>query len=189
MAGNGPERSGLDFSSFFGSEPPENLVLIGMPGSGKSTVGRRVAEALSWMRMDTDRLVEAYFGASLETIKQRYGPSGVVEAEVTVIGRLAVNRCVISTGGSVVYSPAAMERLADLGRIVYLRVRLDTVRERMARLEGRGLVMGPDQTRDGLYAERIPLYERDAADVVDNNAGVEQGVEKVLALLRDTGKV
>ena len=140
--------------------PGESPVLIGMPGSGKSTVGRCLAQRTGRAFVDTDTLVEARFGCSLQALKDRAGAAGVRAAEAAEARALRCRDTVIATGGSMVYTPEAMEALRGLGRIVWLEVPLEQLEARVGTGETRGLARHPGQTLADLVAERTPLYQR-----------------------------
>lgn len=146
-----------------------NIVLIGMAACGKSTIGRQLAERLGWAFVDTDQLLEAWWGASLQRIKDHLGLDAFVQAEADQVLRVNLRRCIIATGGSVVYSEAAMAHLAGQGSIVYLRSAYDSIAARLTNPESRGLAIGPGQTLRDLYDERAPLYERHAQVTVDSD--------------------
>ncbi|NND83300.1 MAG: shikimate kinase [Gammaproteobacteria bacterium] len=146
-----------------------NLVLIGMPGSGKSTVGRRLAQQLGRDFLDTDNLLERRQGCTVQQLVDRHGLVFFRRAEQAVVTSLQAQNCVIATGGSAVYSDTAMQHLRELGRILFLQVSISTVRRRIASAMDRGLVMYPNETIAGLYHQRKPLYQRWADITVDNN--------------------
>ncbi|SEO91603.1 shikimate kinase [Aquisalimonas asiatica] len=146
-----------------------NLILIGMPGSGKSTVGRVLANALDMAFVDTDALVEQRRGVSLQAIVDAEGPEGVLCAEADEALRLDCRDTVIATGGSMVYSETAMKALEQLGPIIWLDVPLETLKTRVGSGDQRGLAMRPDQGLADLATERLPLYQRHATLRIDCN--------------------
>ncbi len=140
------------------------LTLVGMAGAGKTTVGRLLAKGLGWAHLDTDRLIEAYYGLDLQTVFDCLGLAGFIDAEDKIVAMLGTRRCVISTGGSVIYGTRAIARLKALGPILFLRTSAQVVRQRIGSAEHRGLAISEGQTLEALHAERQPLYER-AADM------------------------
>jgi len=150
---------------------PDGLVtLVGMAAVGKSTVGGLLARALGWAHVDTDRLLEAYLGARLQDIFDHYGLERFLAAEERMVLAMGAKRCVVSTGGSVVYGAQAVARLKSQGPVVYLRASLDVVLARMESPEKRGLAMAPGQSLEALYQERQALYEAAADIVVDTDS-------------------
>ncbi len=157
------------------------LSLIGMPGSGKSTLVRPLATALEYTWVDTDLLIEAWFGAPLEEIKIHLGNKDFLRAEEYLISHLSVERCVIATGGSVIYSNMAMERLRELGRIIYLRCTLDAIKARIGPNPKRGLIIKKGQGIEDLYRERTPLYEKFADLIIETDIlSPQECVKKIL---------
>ncbi|WP_165064850.1 homoserine kinase [Desulfovibrio sp. ZJ200] len=138
--------------------PAPCIVLIGMPGAGKTTVGGALARELGWAFLDSDHLIEAVYGARLQDITDALSKEAFLDAECEVICAIKANRVVLATGGSVVYREAAMRRLAGLGPIVHLDVPLATVEERVARNPQRGLAIAPGQTLADIFREREELY-------------------------------
>lgn len=137
---------------------PTNLTLIGMPGSGKTTVGRIVAAAWGWHLLDTDQLIESGEGKRLEELIAAHGMPGFLAIEARHIRTIHAHQTVIATGGSVVYDDLAMNHLAALGSIVYLDVPLNDLTRRLGDLAARGVVIAPGMTLADLWAERHPLY-------------------------------
>lgn len=147
--------------------PPGGCIsLIGMAGVGKSTVGAQLANRLHWAHLDTDRLLEAFYGLPLQQIFDELGREAFLLAEELVVANIGAKRCVISTGGSVIYGPRAVARLRELGPVIHLHAALETVRQRIDNLDQRGLAVAPGQTLDALYEERRPLYAQAATLVV-----------------------
>ncbi len=161
-----------------------NIVLIGMPGVGKSTVGVLLAKALSRSFVDTDLVVQSAEGRRLQDIIDADGLDVFLKAEERHVLALECRNAVISTGGSAPYSERAMAKLRQDGTVVYLKLDLATLHRRITNMDSRGIAIGPGQTFDALYAGRAPLYER-CADIVIDCAGLdhEQTVAAVLAAL------
>lgn len=146
-----------------------NVILIGMPGVGKSTVGVLLAKQLGYGFIDTDLLIQTGEGRRLQQIIEERGLEGFCDLEADYIGRVSGRRQVIATGGSVVYRPTAMAHLAHLGPVVYLAIDLDRLKARLGNLESRGVVIAPGQRIDDIYARRRPLYQKHADITVDCN--------------------
>ncbi|MGM0449476.1 MAG: shikimate kinase [Pseudomonadota bacterium] len=149
------------------SESKTNIALIGMPGSGKSTVGVLLAKASGRDFVDTDLLIQSRAGATLQTIVDENGYEALREVEEQVLLSLALSNHVIATGGSVVYSEAGMAHLRTSSVVVFLDVSLATVRERIGNYSLRGISKRPDQTIEDLYEERLDLYRHYADITVD----------------------
>lgn len=161
-----------------------NLVFIGMPGSGKSTVGVLVAKRLGLGFVDTDLLIQQQTGHTLQEIVDRDGYRALRKIEEQVLLDLSVGNHVISTGGSAVYSEAAMRHLRANGTVVFLDIPLNVVIERIGDHSLRGISRRPDQSLAELFEERLALYSR-YADVTVKGAGLTQGevCEAVLVAL------
>jgi shikimate kinase len=150
-----------------------NIVLIGMPGSGKSTIGVILAKQTSRDFVDTDLLIQSKAQRSLQDILDRDGYLQLRELEAEVLLSLELENHVISTGGSAVYSDSAMLHLKQNGICIYLNVSLDTLRRRISDYETRGIARRPDQSFDDLFAERTRLY-RQYADITVDGDGLNQ---------------
>ncbi len=137
-----------------------NIALIGMPGSGKSTVGVLLAKASGMDFVDTDLLIQSRAGATLQTIVDENGYEALREVEEQVLLSLSLSHHVIATGGSVVYSEPGMAHLRQSSVVVFLDVTLETVRERIGNYSLRGISKRPDQTIEDLFEERLDLYRR-----------------------------
>jgi shikimate kinase len=152
--------------------PPNGCIsLIGMAGSGKTTVGSLLAESLRFAHLDTDRYYEACYGTFLQEILDSLGLKGFRQAEEEVVASLDLASCVISTGGSVIYGARAVARLKAMGPVVFLHAPLEAVRQRVGDAQGRGLAIAPGQNIDTLYQERQPLYQA-AADMTLDTEGL-----------------
>jgi shikimate kinase len=147
--------------------PPANLILIGMPGAGKSTIGLLLANYAHLGFLDTDLLLQTREGRSLQEIVDHEGYLGMRAAEERFILSLNCQNQVIATGGSVVYSEAAMHHLLFLGRIIFLHLPLEELLPRLSDQDTRGLVRRPGQSLADLCAERLPLYRRYAHLTID----------------------
>ena len=147
-----------------------NIILIGMPASGKSTAGVLLAKNIGYGYIDCDLLIQNEQKALLCDIISRVGVQEFIKIEEKVNAELWAERCVISTGGSVVYGEMAMAHLKTLGKIIYIQVGLEELERRLKGkdLFSRGVVMkNPGTTLADLYAERAPLYEK-YADLIVN---------------------
>ncbi len=144
-----------------------SICLIGMPGSGKSTVGVLLAKHTGLAFVDTDLLIQEQESATLAEIVSAKGQQGLLDIEEQVLLDMPIRPSVISTGGSVVYSEEVMNRLAAHATIIYLQARLDTVKYRISLAPDRGIASPGDQTIEDVFRERIPLYERHAELTID----------------------
>ncbi len=163
----------------------DNIVLIGMPASGKSTVGILLAKAVGYGFLDSDLLIQNEQKALLCDIIAREGAEKFIAIEEEVNANLWAEHCVISTGGSVVYGEKAMRHLKEIGTVVYLRLREETLEHRLKNIFRRGVVMRrANETVSDLYAERVPLYEKYADITVDcEGLSVEETVRAVAVAL------
>lgn len=157
------------------------VVLIGMPGAGKSTVGVLLAKRLGLGFVDTDLLIQERVGRRLQQILDEAGYRELRRLEEETILALGVGGAVIATGGSAVYSDRAMRRLGLLGTIVFLRAGCDQLADRIDDYERRGIANPQEQSFDSIYRERTPLYERYADVVVTVDGRPPAGV--VLAVM------
>lgn len=146
-----------------------NIVLIGMPGAGKSTVGVVLAKRLGYHFMDSDLLIQEREGRLLHEIIEQEGDEGFLAIENDVNRSLQLERTVIATGGSAVYGKEAMEHLGKIGTIVYLKISYEELQRRLGNLKDRGVVLREGQDLRGLYDERTPLYERYADMVIEQD--------------------
>ncbi|MFW6163663.1 MAG: shikimate kinase [Planctomycetota bacterium] len=144
-----------------------NIVLIGMPAVGKSTVGVLLAKATSRAFIDTDVVLQARAGRRLQAIIEAEGLGGFRAMEERAVLALDCRSHVIATGGSVVYSPRAMRHLKASGFVVHLHLPLPVLERRLTDLGSRGVVMAPGESLRELFAERQPLYERWADTTID----------------------
>ena len=146
-----------------------NIILIGMPGAGKSTLGVVLAKILNYSFIDADLLIQSQCDKTLQKIIDACGPDGFIGVENEVLCTLSADQSVIATGGSAVYSDEAMKHLSSIGTVVYLQVSLKELEKRLGGLYERGVVMkdGIGMSLNALYEERIPLYEKYAEVTID----------------------
>lgn len=163
-----------------------NIVLIGMPGVGKSTVGVILAKVLGYQFLDADLVIQQQEKKLLKDIIAEIGTEGFIEVENRVNAGLECSQTIIATGGSVVYGKEAMEHLKEIGTVVYLEVPYKTIEKRLSDIKGRGVVLKDGQTLYDLYMERTPLYEK-YADIRVNEEGlnVEQTVEVLIEKMQE----
>lgn len=165
-------------------EQKTNIVLIGMPGVGKSTIGVILAKVLGYSFLDADLLIQEQEGKLLREIIEEKGTDGFIEVENRVNASIRADRAIIATGGSVVYGKEAMEHLKEIGRVVYLKVSYAILEKRLADIKGRGVVLKNGQTLETLFEERSKLYEQYAdIEVSEDGLDVEQTVEKLVEAL------
>ena len=143
------------------------ISLIGMPGSGKSTVGVLLAKRLGLAFVDTDLLIQEQERATLAEIIAAKGHEALRDIEEQVLLDMTIYPAIVSTGGSVVYSEAIMQRLEKASIVVYLRAQLSTVDYRISLAPDRGIASPGNHTLEDIYNERVPLYERYADIAVD----------------------
>ena len=156
------------------------VVLIGMAGAGKTTVGEALAKHLNWAFMDTDRLIEAVYGARLQTVTDSMDKESFLDLEAGIITSLRVRRSVLATGGSVIYRESSMRYLSSLGTLVYLDTPLPVLLKRIAAAPDRGLAIGTGQSIEDLFWEREPLYRQWAdISVQTENMGLEECVSAI----------
>ncbi len=161
-----------------------NIVLIGMPGAGKSTIGVLLAKALGKTFLDTDLLIQAKEKRLLQEIIDRHGIERFLEIEEAVIISLQVKDTVVATGGSAIYSDKAIEHLKQNGVAVYLRLTYEEIEQRIKNMASRGIVIGAGQSLHDLYRERTPKYEKNADLIIDcSENSIEESVQSVLEKL------
>lgn len=160
----------------------KNIILIGMPGVGKSTVGVVLAKKLGYSFVDADLVIQSWEGKLLHEIIEERGVEGFWMLEEAVGESMDVRRTVIATGGSAVYGKNAMAHYKQIGTVVYLSLPLEGIRERLGDLTERGVTLRDGQDLDGLYVERQPLYERYADVTVDcEGLSIREIVEQIAA--------
>lgn len=166
------------------STSPSSVILIGMPGAGKTTVGALLAHRTGRGFVDTDVLIEEAEGRALQEIVNRDGYLALRAIEERILLDLTAPHCVIATGGSAVYSRPAMEHLKSNGTAIFLDAGLSALRARVSDFSTRGLAHAPGQSLEALFAERHPLYRRAADAVVRcDDAAPDEVVNRILQCL------
>ena len=157
-----------------------NIILIGMPGAGKSTVGVVLAKKLGYTFIDSDIVIQDEKGMLLHELITKFGIDGFNEIENEVNSKINVKNSVIPTGGSAVYGKEAMEHFKSIGQVVYLKLPYDEIESRLGDLNERGVSIKKGQTLSSLYEERAPLYEKYADIIIDcNNLSIREIVSKI----------
>ena len=157
-----------------------NITLIGMPGSGKSTIGERVACETGMTFIDVDKVIIEKTGMTLAEIIARDGNDGFRAVENRINAELDVDNAVLAPGGSVIYGEEAMAHLREISTVVYLKIDRAALEKRLGDLKARGVSMAPGQTFADLYNERCPLYEKYAHVVIDTNRRTMHCVVKLV---------
>ena len=162
-----------------------NIILIGMPGVGKSSVGVVLAKALGYRFLDSDLVIQETEGKLLCEIMDEKGIDGFIEIENKVNASIECEKCIVATGGSAVYGKEAMEHLKTIGKVVYLKSDYGTIKSRLGDLHTRGVVLREGQTLLDLYNERAPLYEKYADITVDESGcnSVRDTISKLMEKL------
>lgn len=172
------------------AEEKSNVVLIGMPGAGKSTLGIVLAKIMALKFVDADLVIQEQMDKTLQTIIDAMGPDGFIQVENEILSDLEAEETVIATGGSAIYSDEAMKHLSDIGVIVYLEISYDSLKGRLGDLQERGVVLkgGMGMSLRELYDERLPLYEQYAGITVDvNDLSITAAARKVADALAHAG--
>ena len=169
-----------------------NIVLIGMPGAGKSTLGIVLAKIVNKDFIDADIVIQNQCDKTLQKIIDACGPEGFIEVENQILSDLKAENSIIATGGSAIYSDEAMAHLAEIGTIVYLKISYDQLVSRLSDLQERGVVLkgGIGMILRELFDERRPLYEKFAEITVDvNDLTITAAARKVADALVKSGAV
>lgn len=162
--------------------PKSNIVLVGMPGAGKSTIGVILAKVIGYEFVDSDLVIQKQTGQLLAQIIAKEGVEGFIEVENRINASLDCSKSIIATGGSVVYGEEAMEHLKAIGEVVYIKLPYDTLEQRLGNIKQRGVVLKEGQTLKTLYEERCPLYEKYADIIVDAK---DMGIEELVSAIGD----
>ncbi len=164
-----------------------NLVFIGMPAAGKSTVGVIVAKRLGYNFIDTDLLIQQEEGKLLCQLIEEKGIDGFLKIENRINAKVEAEKSVIAPGGSVVYCEQAMEHYKQIAKIVYLQVSFEMVSRRLRNAKGRGVVLKGGQTLKELYEERCVLFEKYAdITVCEDGKDLEETIDSVIQAVRQS---
>ena len=166
----------------------DNIILIGMPGCGKSTIGVLLAKNLAYGFLDSDLVIQEQSGRKLQEMIDEMGPEAFSAFEDAVNATLIPHNTVIATGGSAVYGTRAMEHFREIGTVVYLKASYETIEKRIRNFATRGIVIPEGQTFRDVYNERTALYEKYADITVDvdaDKADIWDVVEAITAKLKD----
>ncbi len=159
----------------------KNIVLIGMPGAGKSTIGVLLAKTMLMDFVDTDLIIQNKHKSALCDLIEEHGTDGFLKIENEAICACEFKNSVVATGGSAVYGEEAMAKLRENATVVYLMLSLDTLKNRLADIKTRGVAMKNGETLDELFAERAPLYEKYADIILDcEGLSPEKAIEKLI---------
>ena len=163
----------------------KNIVLIGMPGAGKSTVGVVLAKRMGMSFMDSDLVIQEQEGKTLHEIIEEKGTEGFLKVENRVNATISTNNTIIATGGSVIYGQDAMEHLSQIGTVCYLKLSYESIDERLGDLTQRGVALKEGQSLMDLYKERTPLYEKYANLTIDcENKNIREIVNEISCIFQ-----
>ncbi len=164
----------------------DNIILIGMPGAGKSTIGVLLAKALGYTFLDTDLVIQHREGHLLQDLVDTLGVEGFLEVEADALCSISCTRTVLAPGGSAVCTERGRTHLKSLGQIIYLQVPFEELETRLSNISSRGIAMAPNQTLRELYDYRTALYEgcATATLLVDSKEHLEQTVSRVLDMVK-----
>lgn len=167
----------------------KNVVLIGMPGAGKSTIGVVLAKRLGLSFVDSDLVIQEKYGKLLHELITEHGLDGFLQIENQVNASMEYDGAVIATGGSVIYGKEAMEHLREIGTVIYLKLPFEEIEERLGDLKARGVALKPGQTLKSLYEERVPFYEKYAHITLDCQGKMLRELVQEAAELLTKGQV
>lgn len=164
----------------------KNIIFIGMPAVGKSTVGVVIAKRLGMRFVDTDLLIQEQEGKLLHEIIAEVGEDGFLEIENQVNQNVNAENSVISPGGSVVYCEDAMHHFKEIGTVIYLKVSFETIQNRIRNPKKRGVVLRDGQSFQELYEERVRLFEKYADITIrEDELSIEETIENVLSVIKN----
>lgn len=168
----------------------DNIILIGLPGAGKSTLGIVLAKIINYAFVDADLLIQEENDKTLQMIIDACGPQGFIEVENEVLKQISCHKTIIATGGSAVYSEEAMAHLGSIGTIVELKITYEELVNRLGDLDERGVILRDGKVVDlrALYDERMPLYDKYAEISLDvTDIPVRKAARQLAATLEEKG--
>ena len=164
----------------------KNIILVGMPGCGKSTLGVILAKKINYGYIDSDSVIVALQGKLLPDLIEELGNEAFLDLEARVISSITAQRCVISTGGSAIYREDVIKKMKENGVVIYLKISFEEVEKRLGDLKERGVVLKKGFTLRDLYKERDPLYEKSADIVVElDGSSIEKNAEKLIREVKE----
>ena len=168
-----------------------NIVLIGMPGAGKSSLGVVVAKELGYDFTDIDLVIQHKYGKVLADLVEELGPEGYIEIENEALCECDCEHSIIATGGSAVYSAEGMAHMKELGLVVYLKAPVEELAERIGEMHQRGVIVRPgvEPKLEAIFADREPLYEQYADLTVETSGTPQDAVEEIVAALQADGSI
>jgi len=162
----------------------KNIILVGMPGSGKSTLGILLSKKIQYGYIDSDSVIVALENKLLPELIEELGNEGFLDLEARVNASITARRCVIATGGSAIYRGDVIEKMKENGIVVYLKIPYEEVERRLGDLKTRGIVLKDGFTLKDLYNERAPLYEKHADYIVElRESSVEESTERICEII------
>ena len=165
-----------------------NIILIGMPGAGKSTIGVVLAKKLGYEFIDSDIVIQNKYKKILQELINEHGIDGFEKIENDVNKNLNTKNIVIATGGSAIYGKEAMEHFDSIGTVVYLNLPYEEIEQRLGNLEERGVTIKKGQTLKDLYNERTPLYKKYANVIIDcQGKTIREIVEEIFVISNNQG--
>ena len=167
-----------------------NIILIGMPGVGKSTIGVMLAKVLGYNFIDTDILIQEKTEMLLSQIINEKGIDNFIQIENNINSNLKVEKTVIATGGSAIYGDEAMDNFKKIGKIIYLKQDIEVINKRLDNIDGRGIVFRKNQTLKELYNERTLLYEKYADIIVEEgDLSIDETLQLLLNKIKKSRKI
>ena len=164
----------------------DNIVLIGMPGVGKSTVGVILAKVLGFQFVDADLVIQEKEGKLLREIIAEEGPDGFIAVENRINSEIEAHHSVIATGGSVVYGKEAMEHLRQIGTVIYLKLDYADIDRRLSDIKGRGVVLKDGQTLKDLYDETLDGWKEGIEWAVKEKVWDDVNFDNLFTTIKDT---